>query len=33
MKEAQASVLEEFLGPSEFDNHGERTGQSPPKQR
>ena len=29
MKEAQASVLEEFLGPSEFENHGERvvTGQ------
>jgi uncharacterized protein (DUF2252 family) len=29
MKEAQASVLEEFLGPSEFSNHGERvvTGQ------
>ena len=29
MKEAEASVLEEFLGPSEFDNHGERvvTGQ------
>jgi uncharacterized protein (DUF2252 family) len=24
MKEAQASVLEEFLAPSEFDNHGER---------
>jgi len=24
MKEAEASVLEEFLGPSEFDNHGER---------
>src|SRR5664279_1956099 len=24
MKEAQASVLEEFLGPSEFSNHGER---------
>jgi uncharacterized protein (DUF2252 family) len=29
MKEAEASVLEGFLGPSEFDNHGERvvTGQ------
>jgi uncharacterized protein (DUF2252 family) len=29
VKEAEASVLEEFLGPSEFDNHGERvvTGQ------
>jgi uncharacterized protein (DUF2252 family) len=29
MKEAEASVLEEFLQPSEFDNHGERvvTGQ------
>ncbi len=29
MKEAQASVLEEFLGASEFENHGERvvTGQ------
>ena len=29
MKEAQESVLEEFLGPSEFENHGERvvTGQ------
>jgi uncharacterized protein (DUF2252 family) len=29
MKEAQPSVLEEFLGPSELDNHGERvvTGQ------
>jgi len=29
MKEAEASVLEEFLGPSEFHNHGERvvTGQ------
>ncbi len=29
MKEAQASVLEEFLAPSEFSNHGERvvTGQ------
>jgi uncharacterized protein (DUF2252 family) len=29
MKEAQASVLEDFLGPSEFANHGERvvTGQ------
>jgi uncharacterized protein (DUF2252 family) len=24
MKEAQPSVLEELLGPSEFDNHGER---------
>jgi hypothetical protein len=24
MKEAQASVLEQFLGPSEFENHGER---------
>jgi uncharacterized protein (DUF2252 family) len=24
MKEAQASVLEPFLGPSEFDNHGQR---------
>ncbi len=24
MKEAEASVLEEFLGSSEFDNHGER---------
>jgi uncharacterized protein (DUF2252 family) len=24
MKEAEASVLEGFLGPSEFDNHGER---------
>jgi uncharacterized protein (DUF2252 family) len=24
IKEAQASALEEFLGPSEFDNHGER---------
>jgi uncharacterized protein (DUF2252 family) len=24
MKEAQASVMEEFLGPSEFSNHGER---------
>jgi uncharacterized protein (DUF2252 family) len=24
LKEAQASVLEEFLGPSEFDDHGER---------
>ena len=22
IKEAEASVLEEFLGPSEFDNHG-----------
>ena len=29
MKEAEASVLEEFVAPSEFDNHGERvvTGQ------
>jgi uncharacterized protein (DUF2252 family) len=29
MKEAESSVLEEFLGPSEFENHGERvvTGQ------
>ena len=29
MKEAEASVLEEFLAPSEFENHGERvvTGQ------
>jgi uncharacterized protein (DUF2252 family) len=29
LKEAEASVLEELLGPSEFDNHGERvvTGQ------
>src|SRR5262249_30181222 len=29
MKEAEASVLEEILGPSEFENHGERvvTGQ------
>jgi uncharacterized protein (DUF2252 family) len=29
MKEAEASVLEEILGPSQFDNHGERvvTGQ------
>ena len=29
MKEAEASVLEDFLGPSEFENHGERvvTGQ------
>ena len=29
MKEAEASVLEEFLGASEFENHGERvvTGQ------
>jgi uncharacterized protein (DUF2252 family) len=29
LKEAETSVLEEFLGPSEFDNHGERvvTGQ------
>jgi uncharacterized protein (DUF2252 family) len=29
MKEAEASVLEDFLGPSEFNNHGERvvTGQ------
>jgi uncharacterized protein (DUF2252 family) len=29
LKEAEASVLEEFLGPSEFSNHGERvvTGQ------
>jgi uncharacterized protein (DUF2252 family) len=29
MKEAEASVLEQFLGPSEFENHGERvvTGQ------
>jgi uncharacterized protein (DUF2252 family) len=29
MKEAEESVLEEFLGPSEFENHGERvvTGQ------
>ena len=29
MKEAEASVMEEFLGPSEFSNHGERvvTGQ------
>jgi uncharacterized protein (DUF2252 family) len=29
MKEAEASVLEEFLGPSEFENHGQRvvTGQ------
>ncbi len=29
MKEAQPSVLEDFLGPSEFENHGERvvTGQ------
>ncbi len=29
MKEAEPSVLEEFLGPSEFENHGERvvTGQ------
>ena len=24
LKEAEASVLEQFLGPSEFDNHGER---------
>ena len=24
LKEAQPSVLEEFLGPSEFENHGER---------
>ena len=24
MKEAEASVLEEFLAPSEFENHGER---------
>ncbi len=24
MKEAEASVFEEFLGPSEFENHGER---------
>ena len=24
MKEAEASVLEEFLSPSEFSNHGER---------
>ena len=24
MKEAEASVLEEFVGPSEFSNHGER---------
>ena len=24
MKEAEASVLEEFLGPSQFSNHGER---------
>ena len=24
LKEAQASVLEEFIAPSEFDNHGER---------
>ena len=24
MKEAEASVLEGFLGPSEFENHGER---------
>jgi uncharacterized protein (DUF2252 family) len=24
MKEAEASVLEQFLGPSEFENHGER---------
>jgi uncharacterized protein (DUF2252 family) len=24
IKEAEASVLEEFLGPSEFENHGER---------
>ena len=24
IKEAEASVLEEFLGPSEFSNHGER---------
>jgi len=24
MKEAEASVLEEFVAPSEFDNHGER---------
>src|SRR5664279_2090419 len=24
MKEAEASVLEEFLGPSEFNNHGQR---------
>jgi uncharacterized protein (DUF2252 family) len=24
LKEAEASVLEEYLGPSEFDNHGER---------
>ena len=24
MKEAEASVMEEFLSPSEFDNHGER---------
>jgi uncharacterized protein (DUF2252 family) len=24
LKEAEASVLEEFLGPSEFSNHGER---------
>ncbi len=29
MKEAEASVMEDFLGPSEFENHGERvvTGQ------
>ena len=29
LKEAEASVLEEFLEPSEFENHGERvvTGQ------
>src|SRR4029077_18648333 len=29
MKEAESSVLEEFLGPSEFENHGQRvvTGQ------
>jgi uncharacterized protein (DUF2252 family) len=29
LKEAEASVLEQFVGPSEFDNHGERvvTGQ------
>ena len=24
MKEAEASVLEEYVGPSEFSNHGER---------
>src|SRR5436189_2658423 len=24
MKEAEASVLEDFLGPSEFENHGQR---------